>query len=134
MDPSGAGVAVRLSGRDLALERVGPGDATREALTPQRAQLHLRCDQRSLCADPSRFSCRCTVQACSVVDETPEKKGDLFTMSVFISRRQRGAEMHQHLIKRGTRTQRLVGLDRRRNRLLRVLQEFSKSDNRLSRR
>src|SRR3954469_2703388 len=64
----------------------------------------------------------------------PEKKGDLFTMSVFISRRQRGAQMHQHLIKRGTRTQRLVGLDRRRNRLLRVLQEFSKSDNRLSRR
>src|SRR4051812_50041608 len=69
-----------------------------------------------------------------ITDEAPEEKGDLFTMSVLISRRQRGAQMRQHLVKRGTGARGLISFDRRRNRLLGVLQEPSESNNRLSRR
>ena len=58
------------------------------------------------------------MQTHGIADNTAEKKGDLFAMSVLISRRQRGSQMRQHLVKRRTRARSLIGFDRRRDRVL----------------
>src|SRR3954451_165662 len=85
-------------------------------------------------AHPSRFARRCAVQTHGIADNTPEKKGDLFAMSVLISRRQRGAQTRQYLVERGTWARRLIGLNRRRDRVLGAFQLSRQSGNRIVRR
>src|SRR3954469_22978493 len=59
----------------------------------------------------SPFPRRCAVQACRIVDNAPEQKGDFFAMSVHIGDRQCGAQMREHLVERGTWARRLIRPD-----------------------